>query len=684
MSRRYRILWSLAALTAAPTPVLSQGASIDLRPWTVDDVLAMRSVSDVKISPDGRNVAYVITVRDLANDVNNSDIWVVSTDGGTPRQLTKGPRADRAPQWAPDGSWIAFLSDRNDKKLMQVYGVDPADGKTWQISKHEMAVSSFDLSPDGKHIAFIAKTSAPSADQDLEKQRGRPIVRDSAYTSDFARLWTLTITGRDTATAKIASPDGLDVMNVIWGPDSRSLAWSAKPTPTLRGMADGAVYVQSEPGAEPRAVTTMPGPERALAWTDDLGLLVSGTGEAIGTANDRIWLASSVGSTAVSLTDGLDADARFVGANAKELLVEASAKTGRVLYRIPLDKGKASGAPQKLTDGKRFYSGFSGSTTGGMLAFTGESATEPPDVYVSPASAFAAKRLTTVNPQAGSFAYGQQQVISWKSEADSEPIEGVLTLPAGYTRGRRVPLLLVIHGGPAGVSLNRYPAMRGAYPVTVFASMGYAVLQPNYRGSTGYGARFRGLNRGDISGKDWVDVNSGVDAVVKMGIADSTKLGIMGWSFGGHHTYWGITHTDRFSAASAGAGANDLVSMYSETDIPEFYLTYLGPRPWENFALYDARSSFRFVKNVTTPLLIQVGEADRRVPKEQSIEFYEAVKEMGKVPVKLVEYPGQPHGITDPRLVRDLMSRNVEWFSYYIPLVGNKPELRADNFPPDE
>jgi dipeptidyl aminopeptidase/acylaminoacyl peptidase len=144
----------------------------------------------------------------------------------------------------------------------------------------------------------------------------------------------------------------------------------------------------------------------------------------------------------------------------------------------------------------------------------------------------------------------------------------------------------------------------------------------------------------------------------------------MGWSFGGHQTFWGITQTDRFAAASAGAGANDLISMYSQTDIPEFYDTYLGPKPWENFELYEERSAYRYVERVTTPLLIQVGEADERVPAEQSIEFFEAVRAIGKAPVKLVVYPGEPHGIRSPRHRRDLMQRNVEWFTRWIPLEG--------------
>jgi dipeptidyl aminopeptidase/acylaminoacyl peptidase len=295
--------------------------------------------------------------------------------------------------------------------------------------------------------------------------------------------------------------------------------------------------------------------------------------------------------------------------------------------------------------------------------------------------AFAPKRLTTVNPQAAGFAHGEQRVVTWKSAADSESIEGILTLPVGYQRGARVPLLLVIHGGPAGVSSARYPSTRGAYPVQVFSSLGYAVLQPNYRGSTGYGARFRGLNKGDIMGKDWIDVNSGVDEMVRSGIADSTKLGIMGWSFGGFHTFWGITQTRRFAAASAGAGANDLTSFYSQTDISEYLGMLQGAPPWENPNHYLQRSAYRKVQDVTTPLLIQVGESDRRVSPEQSIQFYEAMKGVRKAPVKLVLYPGQGHGVNDPRLSRDLMQRNVAWFTYWVPVTGNKPPVRVADGP---
>ncbi len=696
-----------AAIVALPQSLPAQETTG--KPWTVDDVLAMKSVGGVTISPDGKWVAYVVTTSDRDADVNRSDIWIISTDGGTSVQVTYGPRANRAPQWVADGSWLAFLSDRAEKGKMQVYGIDPSGGEAWPVTKHETSVSDFAISPNGERVAFLATAPEPSADKDLEKERGRPMVRDSAYANDWTRVWTADLVNRTAGIVRPSSPDSLDVTSLVWAPDSRVLAWSAKPSPVLRTYEMGNVFVQSEGGAEARQVTHLEGGVDVVGWPEGLGLIVAASGKLHSTDNERLWVVPITGADPVALTDALDENARYVAANASELLVEAAVGTGRALFRIPLAEGQVAGPPQRLSDSTYFYSGFSAAiaggamgptskpaaartrgspargaqkatpaTTGDMIAFLAESPTQPPDVHVSSMATFSPRRLTSVNPQATTFAYGAQRVVSWKSKADSETIEGILTLPVGYETGKKVPLLLVIHGGPSGVSANRYPAMRGAYPVTVFTSLGYAVLQPNYRGSAGYGQRFRGLNVGDISGKDWVDVNSGVDALIRMGIVDSTKMGIMGWSFGGHHTYWGITHTPRFAAASAGAGANDLISMYSETDIPEFYQTYLGPRPWENFDLYEQRSAYRFVKNVTTPLLIQVGQADRRVPAEQSIEFYEAVKEIGKVPVKLVMYPGQPHGISDPRLNRDLMQRNVEWFTHWVPVTGQKPPVRVD------
>jgi len=645
------------------------------RRWTVDDVMAVKGVGDVAVSPDGKRIAYVVTERSTESNVTNSDVWVVSVTGGDARRVTSGPRADRAPQWSNDGSWIAFLSDRAENRRTQVYGIDPSGGEAWQITRHESAVGSFRLSPDAKRVAYLASAPASRAEQDLDKARGKAIVRDSAYAAEFTRLWEVVLKDRAPADGRAISPDGMHATAVVWAPDGRGIAFSAQPQPALIAASRGSAYVQSEPGAESRAVTAMPGSEQVVGWTDALGLIVAASGEAQGTANTRLWSVPLTIGDPVSLTEAIDEDVQFVSASASELLVEAAVKTGRALIRIPLTQGKPSGAPQQVAD-RRFNSSFV--SVGGTIAFISETASESPEVFASTGATFSPKRLTSTNPQVAAFGHGAQRVVTWKSAADSESIEGVLSLPVGYQEGTRVPLLVVVHGGPAGVSSARYPGTGAAYPIQVFNSMGYAVLQPNFRGSTGYGKRFRGLNHGDILGKDWVDVNSGVDAMIRTGIADSTKMGLMGWSYGGFQTFWGVTQTRRFAAASSGAGVNDLTAFFSQTDISDYLGMLMNSVPWDKPEFFVERSAYRKVKDVTTPLLIQSGADDRRVSPEQSIQFYEAMKRIGKAPVKLVLYPGQGHGIADIRLSKDRMMRNIEWFAYWVPVVGQKPVVRMD------
>jgi dipeptidyl aminopeptidase/acylaminoacyl peptidase len=669
---------ALGILAAAATP--DPGSAQEPRLQTIEDVLSLRSVGSVEISPDGSWVAFVVTERDLEANEYDADVWIVSTDGGPARQLTRGPGFDGDPQWAPNGSWLAFRSDRGaaeDEEGTQVYGIVPTGGEAWAVTSFATGVTRFTVAPDGDRIAFLAPAETSEEDEELEKQRGRPMVADSAYADEWSRLWVAPLENRVAGGAEQRSSTDHHVTEMVWAPDSEALAWAARPSPELRTYTDGAVFVQDVRESAVRRVTDLPGGESPVDWTSELGLLVAGSGHERGTYNNRLWTVPPGGGEApVPLTNGLDEHARLVWAGAENLLVEAADRTGRGLVRIPLH-GDAEGHAEPIDGGDLFATGFSASADGGRVAFLGQSPTLPPDVYVAESGAFAPRRLTHLNPGAEQWALGETRIVSWRSRADGEAIEGVLTLPVGYREGQRVPLLLRIHGGPSGVSTMSFHGDDGAYPTQVFAGRGYAVLQPNYRGSTGYGERFRGLNRGDISGRDWVDVDSGVDHLIEVGIADPDRLGVMGWSFGGHHTYWGITQTDRFKAASAGAGANELVSMFHQTDLPGFYHTYLGPSPWEDWELYEERSAYRRVDRVATPLLIQVGENDARVPKEQSRMFYEAMKAIGRAPVKMVVYPGQPHGVREPALQRDLMTRNVEWIGRWIPVDGQATDQQG-------
>jgi dipeptidyl aminopeptidase/acylaminoacyl peptidase len=264
---------------------------------------------------------------------------------------------------------------------------------------------------------------------------------------------------------------------------------------------------------------------------------------------------------------------------------------------------------------------------------------------------------------------GKTEVVTWKSK-DGQQIEGLLTYPVGYQTGQRVPLLLNVHGGPAGVFVQSFVGGRGVYPLATFSSRGYAILRPNPRGSSGYGTEFRRANLKDWGFGDYQDLMTGVDRVIEMGVADPDRLGVMGWSYGGFMTSWIVTQTSRFKAASAGAPVTNLMSFNGTADIPSFIPDYFGGQFWEAMDLYQKHSPIFNVKNVTTPTMIQHGEADVRVPISQGYEFYNALKFKG-VPTRMIVLPRQPHGPNEPKMQLATMKANLEWFEKYL---GSKPE----------
>ena len=639
-------------------------AAQDKRPMELEDVLELKTIKEAQISPNGKWVAFVVEENDFEENKVNTDIYLVNPNGPKTTRLTEDPNADYGIQWSPDGDFIAFLSDREEEKP-QVFGVSPEGGGAFKITNSPTGVSLFKIAPNSKKIAFVAKPEKTEEQQEMEEEEGRPIIYGEYYPDEWDQLWVAALNGNSAGDPVLWSEEGLFVTNLQWSPNSETIAFSARKDPALRYSGETDIYLIEEPG-ESRQLTSMLGYEYPVFWSEDHGLIISSSNKKLPTFNRHLWSVNTNTGVPTDLTGGIDEHARFVAIFENFLYVEAAYKSMSRLFKIPVDNGKTTGAPKIISDDLLFYSHFSIDKDDKKVAVVGETATKPADVYQTLTEDFNPQIATELNPGVESMDLGEQKVVQWASEADGELIEGILTLPTGYKKGDRVPLLLVIHGGPTGISRNNFSPVRSVYPIHVFAGKGYAVLQPNYRGSTGYGEYFRGLNHGDISGKDWIDINSGIDAMIKQGIVDGNRLGIMGWSFGGHHTFWGITQTERFKAASAGAGANDLISMYSQTDIPNFYHTYLGPKPWEDFKLYEERSSYRYVNKVTTPLLIQVGENDRRVPAEQSIQFYEALKGIGKAETQLVIYPEQGHRIKDPRLLKDALRRNLDWFEKWI------------------
>ncbi len=352
--------------------------------------------------------------------------------------------------------------------------------------------------------------------------------------------------------------------------------------------------------------------------------------------------------------------------DSRNVLVAEIFGTTTGLQSLPVDGGSRS----VVLEGDGVARSVSLSGDASMMAFTWQNTDTPADVYVSPVDHSGKRKLTDVHAHVPRPTMGRTELLSWRSQDGEYTIEGLLTYPVDYEPGRRYPLVLNVHGGPAGAFTQSFTGGPSIYMIQQFAQEGVAILRPNPRGSTGYGKEFRYANFRDWGYGDMDDLMAGVDHVIDMGVGHPDSLLLMGWSYGGYMTSWIVSQTDRFQAASMGAGLSNLVSMYGTTDIPEFMASHFGGRPWEDMREYLRHSAMNFVGNAKTPTLIQHGGEDRRVPLSQGKEFYRALKKVG-VPVEMVVYPRQPHGIREPKLLRDAMERNLNWFNKW--LLGIEP-----------
>jgi dipeptidyl aminopeptidase/acylaminoacyl peptidase len=301
---------------------------------------------------------------------------------------------------------------------------------------------------------------------------------------------------------------------------------------------------------------------------------------------------------------------------------------------------------------------------GTHLGFVHEEPDEAPEAYLSPVSSPAPMRVSAANTGVPRLPLGRTEAVRWKSR-DGREIEGLLTYPVGFEKGKRYPLVLNIHGGPTGVFGENFIGRPGLYPIATFAARGYLVLRPNPRGSSGYGKEFRFANYNDWGGMDYLDDQAGVDWLIAQGVADPDRMAIMGWSYGGYMTSWTITQTQRYKAAVVGAGVTNLWSFNGTADIQGFIPDYFGGEQYQQPERYAKHSPVMHVAKVTTPTLVLHGEKDDRVPVSQGFEYYNALKRRG-VTAKMVVYPRTPHGPQEPKFVLDIMQRHLDWVEKYV------------------
>ncbi len=676
------VLWgTLAAQVVAQAPT---GRKVEL-----DDVYRLRQVADPQISPDGQWVAYTVSAADTAEDKIDSDVWMASWDGVRNVRLTSSPAGEHAPRWSPDGRYLAFLSDRDDKREVdQVWLLDRTGGEANRVTDFPGGVSDYTWSPDSKRLALIAADPDPdstaTAADSASKTTPKPIVinrfqfkedetgyldsrRDHLYLFDLAQK-----------KADMLTPGEHSEVWPSWSPDGRSIAFVSKRRDDFDRTNNWDLYVvDARLGSMPRQVTTFEGPDmdpqwggRAPAWSPDgkhLAYVQGGPLKLIYYARQKLAVVPVSGGRARLITNALDRNVLSPVWAADGSSIEFLLEDDRTTHVASVPA--AGGPVQRLTTGRSFVSDLA-SGRGGKLAVLSSTPARPAELFAVEAGAL--RQLSHQNDAwLKAVRLAPVEEISFKSR-DGTPINGFLVRPLDYRAGTRVPSDLKIHGGPDYQFSNEFDL-----EWQLLAAEGFAVIAANPRGSSGRGEKFSTAIYADWGNKDGQDVLAAVDYAVSVGVADPDRLGVGGWSYGGILTNQVIARDRRFKAAISGAGQSNALAGYGTDQYIREYEAELGT-PWENADVYR-RVSYPFFNadRIVTPTLFLCGDKDLNVPLLNSEQMYQALKSLGRE-TELIIYPDQSHEITTPSYQRDRQERYLAWYKRYLLKSGDTADRSAE------
>ena len=638
------------------------------RPATFDDVLNLKAVQQATVSPDGSQVLYLVRQWMPEQDrmEARTHVWKVATRGDTAaRQLTFGEKGDTQPQWSPDGKYVSFVSARGGTEAKaQIYLMPTDGGEAWKLTDAKENVSSYSWAPDSSRLVYVATDPRSTEEESNIKKRDDERVFEGDFR--YQHAWVIDIASMQAT--RVTEGTGYTLQGApSWSPDGARVVFAGAATPMLRDNRRD-IYVADLRTKQVEKISPNFGNDASPKWSPD-GATIAWVSEpnttpahADGTAvsvirHGRLMLydvkTKSLKDASASSFDIDAANPTWTNEGTRVMFI-----SGDRAYNSAFAYDLASGRYSRLSQ-NRTLNGSSVSKDGRTVVVTMDAPDAPTEVYVTDPSFATLKRLTHTNPQLNDVAQGETEVVTWKS-TDGADVEGVLLKPVGFERGKRYPLLVVAHGGPAGAFVNGF-RLGGLEGGQVWAGKGWAVFYPNPRGSSNYGEKALQANIHDWGGGDYHDIMSGVDALVARGIADPEKLAHIGWSYGGYMTAWVITQTTRFKAAVVGAGLTNMWSMYGTNDIPSVLIAYFGGIPnAQTLPLYLNRSAMSHIDKVTTPTLILHGANDERVPVGQAYELYRGLKDRGKA-TELVFYPREGHGITEYYHQKDRLQRIYDW-----------------------
>lgn len=628
---------------------------VPIKPGTM---LSVRFLNDVNLSPDEARAAFVVWEFVADKPKESGRIWVVETAGGEPKPFSKGPKEDICPRWSPDGQQLAFTSvGEGEKDKPQLHLLPAQGGEAKKVCTMPNGASDLAWSPDGSHIAFLSLEG--------EEPKSDPKV----ITSDrHRRLWTVR---PDYDIPEAVTPDNMTVWEFAWSPDSKYIALYYSSGSDETDWYRGQIGIVSANGGAVRQLSQLTRQVSALTWSPDGKHItyVSGEWSDRGLIGGDIYMQSVEGGDARNLTPNAPFSfscCRWFADGRRLLYAGWESLTHQIGILDAVD-GSMKILADDFVMGERFGPRFSATADLCSLATTHETPQQPYDVWLGKLriegeniSGVDWQRLSRLNSIAEeTFALSPTRRIRYGS-VDGWQIDALLTLPLTPKGDGPPPLIVEVHGGPSWAYTENW-----GYWSQMLASAGFAILQPNIRGSLGHGIAFTDAVVGDMGGKDFQDVMRGVDYLIGQRLVDSERIGIMGWSYGGFMTAWAVTQTTRFKAALMGAGVSDFHSFHAQSNIPDWDMRFIGVDPLEQPEKYRERSAITYAGRVTTPTLIVHGENDQCVPVNQAYAFYRALRER-KVPVELVVYPREGHGFNERAHLLDLEERMVGWFEKYL------------------